>query len=477
VPRLAVDAAGGVWLLYRQHPVELVGGEVWNSYATRYDGKQWSAPRRLPASANLIDNRPALLPWGDGVLAVYSGDNRRNTQTHDQDDLYATVLTAAGPSHPPQFVADAPAPAPTVPVVHPGEAADVDRMRSVRVEAGGKRLRLLRGEFHRHTEFSSHADGDGLLEDSWRYALDAGNLDWMGNGDHDNGFHHEYMWWLIQKTADLFLHAPRFVSAQTYERSVVYPNGHRNVIMPKRGIRPLPRGGLPGTPQEGAADTKLLYRYLRHFSGMCASHTSATSMGTDWRDNDPVVEPVVEIYQGHRHNYEHKGAPRSATPQTQIGGYEPAGYVWNAFEKGYRFGFQSSSDHISTHMSYGIVLTDDVSRPGIIAAFKKRHSYAATDNILLLVRAGDRLMGDAFETAQRPTFTVDVYGTGPVANLHVIKNNRYVYSTEPKAREVRGLSYTDMDARPGETSYYYVRLEQADGNLAWASPLWITYKP
>jgi len=26
-------------------------------------------------------------------------------------------------------------------------------------------------------------------------------------------------------------------------------------------------------------------------------------------------------------------------------------------------------------------------------------------------------------------------------------------------------------------SYYYVRGEQADGELVWASPMWITYKP
>jgi len=39
------------------------------------------------------------------------------------------------------------------------------------------------------------------------------------------------------------------------------------------------------------------------------------------------------------------------------------------------------------------------------------------------------------------------------------------------------LKYVDMEAKPGKTSYYYVRLEQKDGNLAWASPLWITYKP
>jgi len=39
------------------------------------------------------------------------------------------------------------------------------------------------------------------------------------------------------------------------------------------------------------------------------------------------------------------------------------------------------------------------------------------------------------------------------------------------------LHYTDMDAKQGKSSYYYVRVEQADGNLAWASPMWITYQP
>src|SRR6516162_4371334 len=132
-------------------------------------------------------------------------------------------------------------------------------------------------------------------------------------------------------------------------------------MMPRRGIRPLPRGELPGTPDKGAPDTKRLYAYLKHFGGICASHTSATGMGTDWRDNDPVVEPIVEIYQGHRHNYEFPGAPRSPTEQTQIGGFEPKGFVVHALDKGYKLGFQSSSDHVSTHISYGVVLTDNLS--------------------------------------------------------------------------------------------------------------------
>lgn len=476
VPRLTTDAAGGLWLLLRHHPLNSGGGEVWHSYALRYDGKEWGEPIHLNNSSNLLDNRPAVVPVEQGLLAVYSSDRRYNTQNRGEDDLYLSLLEAAEQDGDPQLVDAEEPPQAEVEPVHPHEDEDVARLRSFRVKAGGKELRPVRGEFHRHTEFTAHRDQDGLLEDTWRYALDAGQLDWMGNGDHDNGFGHEYMWWLIQKSIDVHTNPPHFVGAMTYERSVVYPNGHRNVMMPRRGVRPLPRGMLPGTPDEGTPDTKMLYAYLKHFGAICSSHTSGTTMGTDWRDNDPEVEPVVEIYQGHRHNYEHFGAPRSATAQTQIGGFEPAGFIWNALERGYRLGFQSSSDHVSTHMSYGIAFVEEVSRQGIIDAFKKRHSCAATDNIVLVVRSGEHLMGDEFETSERPTLSIEAHGTAPIARLHIIRDNKYLDTLEAGQRDVE-RTYTDMDAEAGKTSYYYVRLEQDDGNLAWASPMWITYKP
>ena len=309
----------------------------------------------------------------------------------------------------------------------------------------------------------------------WRYAQDAADHDWLGNGDHHNGFGYEFMWWYIQKMADIHLNAPRFVAAQTYERSVVYPNGHRNVILPKRGIRPLPNAGKVGTEDEGSPDTKNLYAYLKHFGGICASHTSATNMGTDWRDNDPTVEPVVEIYQGHRHNYESQTAPRSPTQATQIGGYQPKGFIWNALEKGYKLGFQSSSDHVSTHLSYAVVLAEENSRQAIIDAFKKRHSYAATDNIILDVRSGDHLMGDEFTTNEAPSIKIKAIAPSPIAKLVVVRDNKYVFTNEPNKNEV-DLTFTDDDAKPGESHYYYVRVELADTNLAWASPMWVKYE-
>ena len=271
VPRLGIDDDGGVWLLFRHHPTTPTGGEVWVGAATRYDGKAWSPLRTLPGSTNLIDNRPGLAAVSRGMLAVYSGDHRTQTQNRDQDDLFATRLISEGTvARVPDLEAGSPTPEPTLETVHKNESEDVARMRAYRVEHGGKSLRLLRGEFHRHTEYTSHNDQDGLLEDAWRYALDAGRLDWMGDGDHDNGFGHEYLWWTIQKVADLHLHEPVFVAAQTYERSVVFPNGHRNVMMPKTGHPPpaarrAPRHRRRGDARHQAALSlpETLRRHLR----------------------------------------------------------------------------------------------------------------------------------------------------------------------------------------------------------------------
>ena len=115
--------------------------------------------------------------------------------------------------------------------------------------------------------------------------LDAGALDWIGCCDHDNGNAREYTWWIEQKLTDIFYSPGTFVPMFAYERSVVYPEGHRNVIFAQRGIRTLPRAPISAVDNPvHAPDTQMLYAYLRYFDGIVASHTSATNMGTDWRE-------------------------------------------------------------------------------------------------------------------------------------------------------------------------------------------------
>ena len=71
-----------------------------------------------------------------------------------------------------------------------------------------------------------------------------------------------------------------------------------------------------------------------------------------------------------------------------------------------------------------------------------------------------------------PELTARIAGTGPLKKVVVVRDNEYVYSQEPAA-EAFDLRYRDTSAEPGE-HYYYVRVEQKDGNVAWSSPVWIT---
>ncbi|MBL8234862.1 MAG: hypothetical protein JNL98_40555, partial [Bryobacterales bacterium] len=329
---------------------------------------------------------------------------------------------------------------------------------------------------HRHSEISGDGGTDGTIIDQYRYMLDPGYMDWVGCCDHDNGGGREYSWWVSQKLTDIFHSAGKFVPMFSYERSVQYPEGHRNVVFAERGIRTLPR--LPITSADKAMkapDTQMLYRYLRQFNGIVAMHTSGTNMGTDWRDNDPLAEPVVEIYQGDRQNYEMPGAPRTNSEEDSIGGWRPKGFVNLALEMGYKMAFQASSDHISTHQSYCNLLVKDFTRQSVMEAFQKRHVYGATDNILAEFRCGDHIMGDAFALDKAPEFQVKLTGSAPFAKVVIVKDNRYVYSAQPGAKVVN-FTWRDAESVPGKTSYYYVRGEQQDGEVLWVSPMWVERK-
>ncbi len=37
------------------------------------------------------------------------------------------------------------------------------------------------------------------------------------------------------------------------------------------------------------------------------------------------------------------------------------------------------------------------------------------------------------------------------------------------------FQYADQDQAPGE-SYYYLRVAQKDGEMAWGSPVWVNYE-
>lgn len=496
--RITVDGTGRIWLLSRSREGTFhtpLGG-VWMTYASCLNGDQWTAPALIPHSDNLLYNRPAVSATARGIVVAHASDHRQSrlsdwvkarakgkgggnasldaSKDPFDNDVYSSVLEGGGAALAPALKetgspsAKQPAPATLA------ERKAVETIRAYRATVQGTDLRILRGEFHRHTEMSGDGMGDGALEDMWRYGLDVAAMDWIGNGDHDNGGGREYPWWLTQKTTDAYQLPGRFDPMFTYERSVPYPEGHRNVVFAQRGVRTLPRIPISDRNVEASApDTRMLYRYLHRFGGICAVHTSATSMGTDWRDHDPVVEPFVEIYQGARQNYERPGAPRCPTEGDSIGGWEPKGFVNLALQKGYKMSFQASSDHGSTHISYCLVYAKEATRQGILDAMKLRHTYGATDNIVADLRCGQHMMGDAFTSSEAPKLDLKLIGTAPFSKVTLVQDDKEVQVWTPGTDKVE-ITWTGAKLPKGGTSYYYFRGEQENSELVWVSPVWIT---
>ena len=154
----------------------------------------------------------------------------------------------------------------------------------------------------------------------WRYALDAASLHWIGNGDHDNG-NLEYPWWLTQKTTTIFALGDAFTPMYSYERSRPIPTAIAIAVRATgRPAHRVAEGGSekiwstsPGQCPRLRPTQRCCITICWPLAAICASHTSATGAETDWRNSHWEVEPIVEIYQGDRRNYERPGRPGGPT--------------------------------------------------------------------------------------------------------------------------------------------------------------------
>jgi len=503
-PKLQVDPAGRVWLLFRhmasrfaywtwaidsdQTPNTANTRVYWNTFATFYDGDAWLTASELPRSRDRNSSSMTAAPAPNGQMWVFwHTDMRDDMQYHvpQEDQVWSCVLTPMRPAQPYQFIAVEEPKDEKRPLEPAAEVSELRSLRQHRVQSNGRTYRLYKGDLHRHTELSTDGGGrvDGSILDFFRYMIDANGADFGAITDHSAGGDYEYWWWLIQKVTDMHHLPGRYVSLFGYERTPHWPKGHKNIIHAARNIPIVKFFTRPDMPEHWSTyaiqagdlvdnDTLLLFKAVKKTNGIAIPHTLATSQGNDWRDTDAQTQPVAEIFQGARATYEHEGAPGAHAPNPRNPReWNPTGFIWKAWEKGVRIGVIASSDHSSTHLSHAMVYSSDSTRAGIVEAIRARRTYGATDNILLEFSIGDHVMGEEFSAASVPELRIRARGTSAISKVSIIRNSRYIAQQAPNSPEV-SFSYRDAEPTPG-LNYYYVRVEQANGHLAWSSPIWI----
>ena len=150
--------------------------------------------------------------------------------------------------------------------------------------------------------------------------------------------------------------------------------------------------------------------------------------------------------------------------------------MYSAFHSGPRVGSGNTCDidrmYLErTQCGLTAVFAPQLTRKAIFTALRERRTYATTGaRILLNFEANGLRMGEEGRLSTPVAISVRVAGTAPLESITIVRNNEDVH-VAPGTGLDQELTWQDSDPGPG--SWYYVRVVQEDGHLAWDSPIWL----
>jgi len=354
-------------------------------------------------------------------------------------------------------------------------------------------MNLYFGDLHVHSGEEHGAGrtcGLGTLEENYEYGRDVAGLDIISITDHDWQLKDQEDWRIRQEQMDEWNESGRFVVIPGYEwTSAKY--GHRNVYYRDTGWPWFDNNPGPGHNQisEQSQSPDDLWRALREAGARAltiAHHSSTGFFPVDWSYMDPEFDRLVEVYSTWG-NSEYLGAP---FPGYASDRHEGLGAL-DALKMGYRLGLMASSDghdgnpgnanwshrqaHIHHRLGSGFiaVLAEELTREAVWDAMYARRCYATTGTrIALNFTVNGAIMGSEITApdGQARVIEAQVTGTAPLERLELVKNGDVVYQQPCSGmREVLDVAEADAEG----AAFYYLRVFQADGEMAWSSPVWV----
>jgi hypothetical protein len=340
-------------------------------------------------------------------------------------------------------------------------------------QAGEPRLRLYFGDIHGHSRIS---DGTGTPEDFYRYAKVVSGLDIAALTDHaDHGTIRVKgrVWERITKATNDAYRPGEFVTFLGFEWTN-WEYGHRNVYY-RDGNGPVfsaldERSRTPGK----------LWKLLEPYEAMTiAHHVGGGPVATNWEIVPGPREWLVEICSIHGSS-EYYGAEACI--------YRPVkgAFARDALRRGYRLGIIGSGDTHDGHPGRRTVgaavsgllgvYSPELTREAVWEAFRRRHVYATSGpKIVLNLRVADAPMGSEVKWVGKKgpiPVALRALGSEDIEVIEIIRDGEMAY--REKGEGVLALSsWKDTEPSPG-THWYYARVVQKDGNMAWSSPVWVT---
>lgn len=293
----------------------------------------------------------------------------------------------------------------------------------------------------------------------------------------------EAQWKEVIEAANRFSEAGKYIALPAYEWfGMLEQDGNKNIYF-------LDCEGIPKLDSRSpdSDHPEKLWKQLEKLEGRVMTiphHSVSAVIGTRWRWHNPKFQRLVEIYSC----WGNSEASHCERPLVNPARYEGQS-VQHALEKGYRLGIIAGSDTHTSQPGFSnrlrlknawrgglaCVWAKTFDREGIFNALWERRCYGTTGaRIILEFSLNDAPMGSEIkinESTERK-LKVRAEACSPVHKVVIIKNAREIHMDEP-VRESVSFEWLDSSGRERESDYYYVRLIQDDGEMAWSSPVWV----
>lgn len=232
-------------------------------------------------------------------------------------------------------------------------------------------------------------------------------------------------------------------------------------------------------------------------------------MEFDFSDFNPEFERVVEIYNswGSSECLEKEGNLKPIKGPSKKGVQESAeGSLIQALRQNKRFGFVAGGlDDRGAYMDFyendqeqyspGLtaIIAPEHNRNALWEALYNRSCYATTgERIILGLQMSGVPMGSETDTQEKHGLSINrhlsgyVAGTTKLKTVEILRNGEVIKTFKPDDYHFE-FEYDDMvplvdiaiDAKDKNPpfAFYYIRVIQEDGHMAWGSPIWVDYLP
>ncbi len=349
------------------------------------------------------------------------------------------------------------------------------------------------GQLHSHTTYS---DGSGTLDTALDYISsipESANVQFVAFTDHSNYFDttsaanpadalndqslmtdaSRALWNTYKSTVANFNAEPdqQLIAIAGFEMTWSGGPGHINTFG-SDGL--VSRNNAALNNKSGDAGMKLYYETVNKGGSMNQFNHPGSTFGnfTDfsyWSEETDAHMFLVEVGNGEG--------------QIGAGGYYPSYEEYTlALDKGWHVAPTNNQDNHkgrwgNANDARDVVLATNLSEEAIYDAIRNLRVYATEDkNLDISFTANGKVMGTIFD--ERPetlNVVIDLYDpddTDSVAKVELISDGGVVSYSWTNAEEIAtGELTATIDA--SQHNYYYVRVTQADGDLAVTAPVWV----